>query len=133
MIWFFSPVANLHEAMHSAEAARHIPSFFRFLFSNIRFLFLGLFLFFTITFTASIGLLRRKNWARLVFIGLMALGILWNVVGPEDPDFVQNFSRMFMIMRIATAVLIIGLTVLFGWIIRKLSSPAVRAEFSKAG
>ncbi len=145
MISFFLPLDKIPQAMQSPEAQQQIPSVFRFLFMNIQLFLLGFLVVSATTLAASIGLLRRKNWARFVFIGLMALGVLWNLAGlvmqqlmfnhfPQvspaaDPAFAQNFSRMMTIMKYATAVLAFGLSALFVWIIRKLVSPSIRAEF----
>jgi hypothetical protein len=97
------------------------------------------------TFAASIGLLRRLNWARLVFIGLLALGILWQFVGlaiqhfvfasmPSPADFGDTqgedmFATFMVVMRVFSIVLAIGMAALFGWFIKKLVSPAIVAEF----
>jgi hypothetical protein len=145
MVSFFFPLEKIQQTILTPEAQQQIPPIFLFLFMHIRLLFLGFLAVSAMTLAAAIGLLRRKNWARLVFIGLMALGILWNLVGiviqqlmfnhfpqvppTSDPEFAQNFSRMMTIMKYATAVLAFGLTALFGWIIKKLISPIIRAEF----
>jgi hypothetical protein len=104
-------------------------------------LLLGLLMLFLVTLGTSVALLGRRPWARRVFIGLMALGIA-NEVGAlvwrwtftsglpgatvDAPDL-QTTTR---IMELAVAVFATGRCVLFGWIIRKLASPAIRAEFS---
>lgn len=148
MISLFFPLDKIPQALQSPEAQEQIPSIFRFLFMNIRLFFLAFLVVSATTLAVAIGLLRRKNWARLAFIGLMALAIFWNLASivvqqlmfnhfPQiphaaDPAFAQNFSRMMTIMKFATAVLALGLSALFGWIIKKLISPGIRAEFLKA-
>jgi hypothetical protein len=56
-----------------------VREFARLIFNHIQLIFLLLLLIFATTFAAAIGLLKRENWARVVFIGLMGLGIAWNV------------------------------------------------------
>jgi len=147
MISFFFPLDIIPQALQSPEAQQQIPHVFRILFMNIRLVFLSFLVVSLMTLVTAIGLLRRKNWARIVFISLMALGIFWNLASiivqqlmlnhiPQvplaaDTAFEQNFTRMMTIMKFATFVLALGLSVLFGWIIKKLTSPDIRSEFVK--
>lgn len=97
-----------------------------------------------LSFVASLGLLRRWAWARLLFIALMIIGIIWNLAGlvlqffmmpsmqqafahlpPEAPDL-QTFMSVIMIVG---ALFAIGYCVLFGWIAKRLMAPAIKAEF----
>lgn len=93
------------------------------------------------TLTASIGLLRRRNWARLLFIGLMGLGVLWNVGGlalqltmfssmrQEFGAAPADMSMMLVVMTVFASVLVLAFVGLFGWIAARLLSPAIAAEF----
>lgn len=95
---------------------------------------------------SSVGLLLRKNWGRINFIILMAigifmqvLGVLWSFaflfIGFAVPEQAQNgidtaFMKTFMwVMFAFSLILSIGFGVLYGWIIKKLVSPEIRAEF----
>lgn len=99
------------------------------------------------TLLSSIGLLLRKNWARISFIAIMVLGVIWQLLGlvwavlftfavsklpetmpPGQPgaEFFQSFAYVMLGVSI---VFEIGLSVLFIWIIRKLRSAPIRAEF----
>ncbi len=75
-----------------------------------------------VAFVASLGLLRRKNWARLLFIGVMVsavLGIAWGIV-------------LFTSLRIADtseAVEAAVIAVAFGSIAWKLRSPSISSLF----
>lgn len=118
-----------------------MPGFFRFLFSNVHLFFLSFLALSAVSLVSAIGLLKRKNWSRLVFIGLFCLGILWNIAGvvlqqvmmssmPSPSGAPPEFES------VATAMLIFGvlfagaLSALFGWLIFKLLSRRIRAEFS---
>jgi hypothetical protein len=92
---------------------------------------------------AAIGLLNRKNWARLLFIGMMVLGIIWNLSGvvmqhivlssflemPETPGPGPDFEIFMTVMKVFSWVIALGMSALFAWIIKRLVSPAVRQEF----
>jgi hypothetical protein len=95
---------------------------------------------FSLTLAASIGLLLRQAWARVVFIGVLGLGIAWNVLGavlqfvlmptlPAPPA--GDMGAMFVVMWVVTAVVAFGTAALFGWIIHRLCSSEIAAEFRR--
>jgi hypothetical protein len=107
---------------------------------------------------AAIGVLFRKEWARRLLIGFMVLGILYKCAAtimqwmvplstytnfplpphtpPETMATMQSFMSMmqpFIIaMRIFSIISAIVVSVLLGWIIHRLSSTRIRAEFQPA-
>lgn len=114
-------------------------------FDNLRPLVFANLVMMTAILIAAIGLLKRKNWARIAFIWIMALGILfcWGSLAfpfvfpsffpplPENTpaDVQYRFDHTRNSMTAAWAVMAVGLTVLFGWIIKKLVSRDIKAEF----
>jgi hypothetical protein len=132
----------------SGPEAEGIPAFALFMFSHMRLFFFSFLLVSAVTLASAIGLLHRKNWARLVFVGILGLGIAWNLVGlvfeqvmfssmgrpPSNapPGFDSEFETMMTMMRIFSFVFILAITSLFGWLIRRLMSEPVRAEFGVA-
>ena len=76
---------------------------------------------------ASIGLLKRKGWGRLLFIVLLGLWLAFNLISllglpfTEDPIFVKAYSFFFN-------VLVSGILV---WIVVRLLSREISAEFQK--
>ena len=145
MIAFVFPLDDIH-ARASMDAAK-MPAFFAFAIDHIRWFFLTFLLVSATTFVAAIGLLRRWNWARLLFIAILGLGVIWNIGGialqhlmmssmpmpmpPNAPkDFADGFDVMRKIIVVFSAFMGIGFAVLYGWLIRKLFSPAIRAEFT---
>jgi hypothetical protein len=111
------------------------------LFGNVKFLFLGYLAASIGTLGVSIGLLHRRSWARVMFIAILALGIAWFVItvplqwilvpsmpGPE----MASFRMMQMVIRAFTTVFAVGMAGLFGWLIKRLLSPALREEFRAA-
>lgn len=102
-------------------------------------------------FVAALGLLRRWGWARWLFIGLMAFGIVSSLGGLVMQASVmtgmyEQFSllhdggqgqgpdmRAFFIgIGVMSALMSLGFVALYGWIIKRLLAPAVAAEFRAA-
>jgi hypothetical protein len=107
------------------------------------------------TFVSSIGLLKRKNWARLMFIGLMGVAIVGSMGGvvplfsamlhrpaPKAQEvYAEPGSREALILeeiessrtriRIQQLLQRIFLIVLFAWMIKRFTSVAVRSEFKR--
>jgi hypothetical protein len=132
----------------SAKGLGEMPAFFRFMFQHIKWLFVFFWTLSVVTLVCAIGLVRRKNWARLAFIAIMAIGIVWNLSGiwlqeqmmssfpkppvqdPRTAEFQAGFETMMTIMRFAMAAFAIAISALFAWIIKRLVSRSVKAEFN---
>lgn len=106
--------------------------------------FLGLLLAFSVlTLASAVAFLKRKNWARRTFVMLFALAILFNVValvllatgaGRTMPTALEmrgreGFDAVARLVLISTGVAAVGFSLLLGWLIKRLTSTAVRAEF----
>jgi hypothetical protein len=130
--------------IESQDKAQDIPAFARFMFDNFRFFFAGFLLVSAVTLASAIGLLKRMNWARLTFIGLMGFGILWNLgsvvlavfmfsamPSPDNApaEFREQHELMSTIMTVFIVVTAVAFTVLFGWIIKRLLSNDIKREF----
>ena len=114
-----------------------------YILDHLQSLLSAMLLMFVITLGAAIGLLKRVNGARVVFVGLMLFGIFWNLAGgvltyyflpaasnsdgsgtqvaPSDVlrHIVLTFNFLLSIASVA----------LFSWIIHRLVSAEVRREF----
>ncbi len=144
----------VYTVFHTPEVAQAMqapppgmPPMAAFMASHFQYFFLAFMLVSSFTLVSAIGLLRRWNWARLCFIGLMILAILWQLLGvvlqvamfssmhaqfaaqagPDMPDM-QPF---FIAVSVFGAVFALGFGVLFGWIIRRLVSAPIVAEFRR--
>ncbi len=137
---------NVTQALQQAENAKQVPAFAVFMFNHMDQFFLFVLIVSATSFVSAIGLLKRKNWARIVFIVLMALGIVWNLAGlviqftvfgsmPEmaGMGMPPEFGIMMIIMKIASVIVVLAFSALFGWIIRKLASAPIKAEFCRLG
>jgi len=125
-----------------------MPSFFAWIFGHLRMLLALSLLIALIKLIAAVGLLRRRNWARLLFIGILAFSIAWSVAAivlqqfamsalvtiPVPRNAPESFHEvmegMMLGIRAVSAVFAVGFAVLFAWMIRKLLSPAIAAEFA---
>ena len=128
-----------------AREGQAMPSGARWMLEHITWLFAGFTVISAYALAMSIGLLKRRNWARIGFIGLMLFGILYQFAGlalqwfmladmglvgrDAPPEFVRQFETMRNLM-LAFGVLM-GLTFggLFGWLAWKLMQPQIVAEF----
>jgi len=145
MIGLMFPMEEMRAAMRETEKSQPMPALIRFVFENFR-LFFGLFFAVcALTLVSSIGLLMRKNWARLIFIAMMVLGVLWNLAGvvvpffmfssfppiPENApgDFRDNFELLMKIMMGFMIVVAIVFAALFGWVAKRLLSDDIKREF----
>jgi hypothetical protein len=145
MIGWFFPLEKVQQGFSQPDAKEHLPVFMTFMSSHIRIIFISFLALSSTGFASSIGLLKRRNWARIVISILLFLGILLNVVGvflqqimlssiPKIPQQYKSqmlqFESMMEVIKIFTIVTAISLSILFVWIIKKLNKPAIRAEFT---
>jgi hypothetical protein len=152
MTTFISIMQNLMIAMLFAPEAlagikpprgdEDIAPFVHFLFGNIRLFFIAFLIVSTLMLAASIGLLMRRNWGRILFVALMILGIVWNIVGfalmfmffgafvnaPAGPG-AESFRSFAYVMVGFNVLLGLGFIALMGWIVKRLLSPEIRREF----
>lgn len=101
------------------------------------------------TVAAAAGLLMRLDWARRVFIGLLAVAIVANLAGlwlqhemvqsvvsstfgrvPLPGPAADIFGGFVAASRVMGVVVTLGTCLLLGWIIRRLMSSAIRQEFA---
>ncbi len=144
---YMSPL--FEQAMMESPDADQLPVDFDSFMFVYRMMILGVFLISATTLVSAIGLLQRKNWARIVFIAMLGLGIVMEIVGISLsfwlPSFMAKMAaapmevtevpmpevvhRLIVIVRIFSLIVAIGLVILFAWIIRKLTGEKIRQEF----
>ena len=132
---------NFEEAISRDE---NIPPLMKAIFENFEFLVMGTLLITIVVFIASIGLLKRKNWARLFFIVFLILGVIWTVVGgfmqfsfmesmmtsngiPQDVP--PEFQNMQNTMKIVMGVMMVAMLGLYLYLIKRLRSDEIKDEF----
>jgi hypothetical protein len=143
MIYTMLPLEEMNKALKNTQGQVQIPAVFHFMFSNIQIIFLAFLAVSASTFISAIGLLKRKNWARIIFIFIMGTGIFFNVGGlmlqnsifssmPDIPATAMDsqFATIMTVMKAVSFVFSMGISYLFGWIIYTLTSPDIKAEFT---
>jgi hypothetical protein len=134
---------EMQTALEHAHTDPAAPPFAGFMLGGMRYVFFGVLLMAAGMLAASIGLLRRNNIARVTFIALLVLGIVWNVLSlvvqgiffsqlPVQDLATQggpDMREMFLVIFAFGAVLVLVIAGVFAWIIKRLTSPAIRAEF----
>lgn len=153
MLFGFMPLDELRAATETANQVEPQPPWvFRFMMSNVIWIFLTMWLAMFLTLASSIALLFRKNWGRLLFIVLMLLGIIWMFAGlalqvymiregqsmfaSAPAAAVHEGDAMFTYfsygIMVVSTIMTFAFGGLFGWIIKKLLSAPIRAEFQNA-
>ena len=140
MIHLLFPKQEMENAIEQAGASSELPAFAEFMFNHFDMFFLAVLILSATSFISAIALLKRKNWARIIFIIIMSLGILWNLFGlvmqftmfesfPQGHQAPPEFESMQKIMQIASVTMVIALSTLFGFVIKKLCSKQIIEEF----
>ena len=133
------------EAFDAMPASPGMPAFFAFFAAHVRGFIFAFLLLSATMLAASIGLLKRKAWARIAFIALMAFGIAWNFAGlwlqhlmiqamaavaPPPEGGAPDFGSMMLVMRLFSVAIVVLTSAVYGWIAYKLTRPHIAAEFS---
>ena len=121
------------------------PPFAAFMMSHFQLFFIAFLLASVFMLISSIGLLKRWNWARLCFIGLMALAIAWQLAGlgiqfsmfssmheqfsSAATQGAPDMAPFFIAIAVFSVIFALGFSLLFGWIIKKLVSAPIAGEF----
>jgi hypothetical protein len=101
------------------------------------------------TLASAIGLLLRLNWARRVFIGMLAFAIVANLAGmwlqhevvqsvvsstlssaPIPPQVLDVFGGFVTAAKVMAIVMTLCACAVLAWIIRRLMSASIRQEFA---
>ncbi len=136
--------ADLASLIEEARRNSRLPAFVLFTFEHLRFALLGFLISFSITLLAAIGVLRRKDWARRLFVAILAIGIVWSLAGAGATiEAVSSVSKHVatrhdelgaMIHVILAFNLLVSLVVatVFLWLIKRFVSDDIKREFRGA-
>jgi len=126
-----------------SQVTQEMPAIAAFMFENMQVFVLLFFVICICMLVSSIGLLKRKNWARLIFIVGLSFGVIWSIGGvafqmfffssiqeiPQNAQF-EEFQIMQSIIQWFTAIFSIVIAGVLVWIIRRLLTDAVKREFN---
>lgn len=131
--------AHFEEAISKQEG---IPPMMEVMFENFELLVMGTLIVTILTFIASIGLLKRKNWARIFFIVLMVGGIIWTLLGLTQffftdsmvtqgipQDIPPEFQNMQNTMKIVMGTMSVLMVAFYLYLIKRLNSDEIKEEF----
>ncbi len=102
------------------------------------------------TLASAVGLLMRLDWARRVFIGMLAVAIVANLLGlwlqqevvqsvvastlltsvPVPAQVLGVFGGFVTAARVMALLMTLGTCTILAWIIRSLMTATVRQEFA---
>ncbi|MFH1725894.1 MAG: hypothetical protein ABII00_14895 [Elusimicrobiota bacterium] len=137
------PGDDLDRLLGRGGAVGELPALFRFIFPRLR-LIAGFSLILAVaTLVSGIGLLMRRNWARIAFIVLLALSIVMNVgafvmvqttfsaIPPIPAEAgMPSFQAFLGIVRLVASAAVVAGTAMIGWIVFKLATKPIVSEFT---
>lgn len=133
-------VSTMFSGEEFKQMPEDAPAFARIMASYFHLFVYGFFCLSIYTFVSAIALLKRKNWARISFIVIMGIGVLWQIAGlamqftmfsdipMEHVD--EQFKQMQKMMQWFTLFISIGMSAVFIWIIKRLSTEPILSEFT---
>ena len=135
----------MDEIFTAMKAEQGVPPVLYFLFEHFRAIAAVIFIFSVVAIVASVGLLMRRNWARLLFLAMMIVIIVSHLGGllmpfyistwlpsvPQDmPAEFGNFFDMMMKVSMVFGALVTLITIGFcAWVMKRLMSEEIRKEF----
>ncbi|MDQ7743883.1 hypothetical protein [Hydrogenophaga pseudoflava] len=130
-----------------ADQMAQMPAFAVFMLEHMRAVMVAFWLLTVLALASGIGLLKRREWARLVVIALLALSIVMNLGGlyvqqsflsaipataDAPPEFREQFESMASTMWTASLAMALVFSGVSAWLIWRLASAPVKAEFAAA-
>ena len=147
----FAPDLQMRMLNPSGAELPPLPPLVQWYYANTAWLGAASLLVSAVLLAVSRGLLQRREWARRGFIALLLLGTLWQLAwvwitpqiveatlgiqmgalagGEDAAGLAELTDAMVSMTTIAVAVLVAVFTVLHAWIVWKLCTAPVRAEF----
>jgi len=128
------------QAALESEQFAQLPSAVRLMLANFQLLIQAFLLGSVATLVFSIGLLKRKNWGRLGVIALLVVAVVQQFVlfwiqlsmgGTAGPpgEAMPELQAAMVVMQVVGGVLTVVQVGVCGWLIWKLQTPEIRAEF----
>lgn len=140
---------DIETVISDARSAGVMPDMLALVFRHMRSLLLLTLVLSVLTFVASIALLRRRNWARLVFIVMMWLGVAGNfgglwlqfqlLSGAPMQEMLKSLTAaagvpmdgLVQSVQMVSALVAIVFAALFAWTAIRLNAQEIKNEFSR--
>jgi hypothetical protein len=144
MFFFLFPRDELQQALSDDATMQHMPAAARLMFQNMHLLVLGMLAVMVSIVVCGVGLLKRRLWAQRGVSALLGLGVIWIVgafvlqqwmlsefpmPGPEFSQQGPDVEVFMLTIRVFSGLMALGLAALHGWLLWRLNTPAIRAEF----
>lgn len=125
----------------TSDVPADFPPMARFMFDHLVLVVLLPLVVAALLLAGSVGLIKRREWARKFMVGLMAVSALWSVgsvfiqvawmgqMPSPPPGVADGFATMQVLMVIFAAVWGLGFAALFAWIAKRLMSWDIKQEF----
>jgi hypothetical protein len=126
------PAIDLQTLLAANGFEIELPAYAIFIFKHMKAISMSLLALCGVSIVCGIGLLRRKNWARVAFILMLVLSIALNGVGLYF-SFVSMGGSMPLSAKAAmliNAVLIVVLSWMMVWMVKRLRTVDIKREFS---
>ncbi len=145
----FSPIEQIQHDITFTTLMKSLPAAVQFIFVHTQFFIAAFFVLSVTMFVSSVALLKRKNWARVAFILFLGLGIASNIASVflqkafisavaqlplnAPPEVQAFFGPVTTVMVVFSALIALVFSALFAWLIKRLLSQEIRAEFQPNG
>jgi hypothetical protein len=137
--------ATLFDTPELRNLPPEVPPLAAFMFRNVMWIILSIWLLTAFGLVSAIGLLMRREWGRRCFIAVMVINVISNLVAAVmQPIFMApmfeeidkaaargapDMTWFVIAIMIFGALMALAFAALYGWIARKLLSPQIAAEF----
>jgi hypothetical protein len=135
LVWaafsMMDPAIDLQTLLAAHGFEIELPAYAMFIFKHMKAISMSLLAFCGVSIVCAIGLLRRRNWARVAFIVMLVLSIALNGVGVYF-SLVALGGPMAMSAKAAmliNAVLIVVLSWMMVWMVKRLRTVDIKREF----
>ncbi len=145
MLAVMFPMHEMRAALREAQTSQPMPELLLLVFENFQLVFVLALASSVVTLIAAIGLLKRRNWARLLFIVIMTFGVVWNLAGLATPFYMDalipeipghappgiegNFRLVWYIMIGFITLTCLVFAALFAWVVKRLLAGDIKREF----
>ena len=141
MVQMFMQDKHFQNSMNGQDNG--LPPLMSSMFEHMDLMVMGTLALAIVAFVASIALLKRKNWARLFFIVLFSLAIVWSFISfymqydlmssmSAGQDVPADFATMQKTMMMVSGAISVALIALYVYIIKRLRSESIKSEFLEA-